>query len=76
SRDKKLSKKLEKMDSYCSQWTDDLVKSKHDATWRNKFDDIYRLALEGLFCYKQNIKVLFDKLWSEDFKANLDKKNI
>ncbi|MBI9056098.1 MAG: hypothetical protein JEY96_19915 [Bacteroidales bacterium] len=72
----KLLKKLRKIDAYCAEWKENLVKSNFDNKWRNKFDDIYRLALEGLFCYEENVKALFDKIWNKEFIKKLDENNI
>jgi hypothetical protein len=68
----KLDKKLKKLDSYCSEWSSNLVKSQFKSDPRTKFDDLYRLSLGGLFCYETNVKILFETIWDQEFRSNLD----
>ena len=67
-----LEKKLKKLDSYCSEWSGNLVKSQFKTDTRTKFDDLYRLSLQGLFCYETNVKILFKTIWDQEFRSNLD----
>jgi len=71
-KENKLEKKLKKLDVYCGEWKGNLVKSNWNNEWRDKFDDIYRLSLEGFFCYEENVKILYEEIWNMDFRNKLD----